>query len=396
MKRAALNLILVVTSLMIAVLGAELVLHWLIPRPGPHEVKLFYEHDDLLGWHLIPNEEGLLDDIEYSVHKKINSKCLRGPEWPYEKPSDNTYRILCIGDSYCEGYSVDLEDLFEVQLERMLNAGSEGTTFEVINGGTGGYSTDQELLFFETEGYKYHPDLVVLLVYYNDIAVNTQSDYWDTPKPMFVLKGNGELNLTNVPVPKPGVRTRSLWEWLDSNSRIYGFLADAISRIWGSCFGDPDELPPMPPSYKEYIVFQRFPSRENLEAWRLMKALLNRLNTKVESAGAELLVFCIPFKGSVYRDEFEGLVRHWRVPRELCDPDRFRRDLAEACAESSIQMIDPQERFEREAAILGDEGRRLYFPNDDHWTPEGNDLVAEILYDYINGRHANRVREQGD
>ena len=385
-KRVSLNVLLIVVSFGVSLVCAELLLHRIDPRHPPVAAKLFYEHDDLLGWHMIPNEEGLLIQTEYTVHKKINSRRLRGPEWPYQKPIAGLYRILCLGDSYCEGYSVDLCDLFTERLQNLLNGLEDGARYEVINGGTGGYSTDQELLFFETEGYKYQPDLVVLLIYYNDVAVNTQDTYWDASKPLFMLEGD-ELRLTNTPVPKANREeaptSRSVGEWLKSNSRIFSFLADGVGQIAQFRASESDTLPPMPPSYREFIVFQSSPLPETLDAWRLTEALFGRLKEQVDSIGAELLIFRVPFKATVYRDEFESLRRRWRIPGELCDPDRPRKDLAAVCERLSIPLIDPQKRFREQAEVLGLQGKRLYFVLDDHWTPEGNELVANILFDHI-------------
>ncbi|MBN2208997.1 MAG: SGNH/GDSL hydrolase family protein [Candidatus Coatesbacteria bacterium] len=374
-------------SVAIALVGAEAALHYLGPRAKPEPGKVFYEHDDLLGWHKIPNEEGVLVQPEYAVHKKINSKSLRGPEWSYEKPQPGLFRILFLGDSYCEGYAVELCDLFTEKLQKLLDSRHAGR-YEVMNGGTGGYSTDQELLFFQTEGYKYQPDLVILLFYYNDVVVNTQDAYWEYPKPLFKLDGD-ELRLTNVPVPMPGCKEKaeepSLTEWLSRDSRIYSFFADTlpqVSRLWS---GDTSP-PPMPPSWREFIVFQSSPSRETQNAWMLTEALLRRLRDEVHASGSELVIFHVPFKATVYLDEFDALRRRYRIPAELCDADRPGRDLAAVCGRLSIPLIDPLNELRNQAEILKRQGKRLYFALDDHWTAEGNESVARILYDHVAAR----------
>jgi len=370
--------------LLFALFGAELVLHLTNPDSSLPPSTLFYEHDDLLGWRKIPDEEGVLIQPEYAVRKKINSKGLRGREYSYEKPSSGVFRVLCLGDSYCEGYAVDLRDLFTGKLENLLNARNDGTHYEVINGGTGGYSTDQELLFYETEGKKYRPDLVVLLFYYNDVVVNTMATYWDVQKPVFELQG-GKLQLTNVPVPKATKRVasaQSIAQWMSSNSRIYSFLADSFTQIPWFWRGSASAQK-MPPSYREFIVFQSSPSADTQHAWEVTEALLGRLTGDVDSAGAQLVVFRVPFKATIYREEFESLERHWHIPQELCDPNRPRKDLTAVCRRLSIPLIDPQKRFEELAEASKARGKRLYFVLDDHWNKEGNELVARILHEYI-------------
>jgi len=383
-KRFTANLCLVCASLVFALLIAELVLHLTNPDRSLPVSTLFYEPDDLLGWRKIPNEEGVLIQPEYAVHKKINSKGLRGREYSYEKPSSGVFRVLCLGDSYCEGYAVELRDLFTGKLENLLNAPNDGTHYEVINGGTGGYSTDQELLFFETEGKKYRPDLVILLFYYNDVVVNTMATYWDVQKPVFELQG-GKLQLTNVPVPKATKRVagaQSIAQWMSSNSRIYSSLADIFGQMSRTWLGSASP-PKMPPSYREFIVFQSSPSADTQRAWEVTEALLGRLKRDVASTGGQLVVFRIPFKATVYREEFQSLISRWHIPQELCDPNRLRKDLTAVCRRLSIPLIDPQRRFEELAEASKARGKRLYFVLDDHWNEEGNELVAHILHEYI-------------
>ena len=106
---------------------------------------------------------------------------------------------------------------------------------EVINAGTGGYSTDQELLWFTTEGIKYRPDLTVLLVCYNDVLFNAVDRYWRGYKPLFRIDGD-TLKLTNVPVPpplpaaqQPTSQAPSAERWLYRSSYIYRSVSDAVN-----------------------------------------------------------------------------------------------------------------------------------------------------------------------
>lgn len=167
---------------------------------GHHQ--LFMEYDPLLGWRKIPNITGKHVTPEYSILESMNSRGIRGPEYPYEK-RDNEYRILVLGDSFAEGYTVEFHELFSEVLKYRLNSNKTERYYEVINIGAGGYSTDQEFLLFQTEGKKYTPDLTILMFYDNDIWFNNQAKYWRGYKPLFQFNDDGTIRLTNVPVPKP-------------------------------------------------------------------------------------------------------------------------------------------------------------------------------------------------
>jgi len=203
----------------------------------------YISYDSLLGWKLKPNSEGILEMSEYQTRIKINSKGVRGPEVSYAK-AENERRVLILGDSFAEGYSVELDERFSNLLERQLNVTAK-SKIGVINIGVSGYSNDQELLQFNYEGIKYQPDLVVLLFYDNDIIINTQDNYWIWNKPVFELAGT-ELVLTNTPVPQPEQQTkplsapqseeiqrtgvRAVKEWLGSNLKLYQFTRRQVKN----------------------------------------------------------------------------------------------------------------------------------------------------------------------
>ena len=76
-----------------------------------------------------------------------------------------------------------LDDLFVDLVERTLRA--DGRDVEVLNGGTEGYSTDQELVWLRSQGLALQPDVVVLCFYQNDVYWCGQGSYAGLPKPRF-------------------------------------------------------------------------------------------------------------------------------------------------------------------------------------------------------------------
>jgi len=129
-----------------------------LPRPD------LYLDDPDVGKRMRPGWSG--DEFEAPV--AINSKGLRNPDIPYEKPA-NTYRILALGDSWTFGFRMNEPDAYPRQLERILQADAakrgDKRKIEVINAGVVGYSTDQEAAYLAVEGWKYQPDLVLLNYY---------------------------------------------------------------------------------------------------------------------------------------------------------------------------------------------------------------------------------------
>ena len=150
----------------------------------------------------------------------------RGPDVSREKP-DRTTRILLLGDSFLEGYSVSQQEIISTVLEQELRA-SGLEDVQVLNGGTAGYSTDQELLFFVRDGFAFEPDVTVLLFYVNDVWFNSRSNYWRGAKPYYELTDTG-LALRGVPVPAWALTSRELSDWLTERSGLYRLVRRAVT-----------------------------------------------------------------------------------------------------------------------------------------------------------------------
>ncbi len=125
-------------------------------------------------------------------------------------------RLLLLGDSMGWGFGVERCEMVSTLLSEHC------PEWEVINASVSGYSTDQEYLWYGSEGIKYKPDLVLLLIHNNDTKGNRRSYYYDHQKPRFVVR-DGRLALDNVPVPR---RTsyEKLRQWLSARSYLaYGY-----------------------------------------------------------------------------------------------------------------------------------------------------------------------------
>jgi|GEM_PF-1046795 len=122
-----------------------------------------YIPDDLLYYKMKPDAWALVTTSDFSVIYRINSKGLRDKEYGYIKPKDKI-RVLAFGDSFTFGEGVEYGKRFtDIAEDHFSN-------LEIINFGVPGWSLEQELLYFSTEGLKYSPDYVIVFV--NQLAVN--------------------------------------------------------------------------------------------------------------------------------------------------------------------------------------------------------------------------------
>jgi hypothetical protein len=168
-----------------------------VQEPGHEVTGHRYLYDPLLGWKNIPNWQATTRGQKLT----INSKGLRGREYPYEKPPAVT-RVLVLGDSYIWGYGVADHEVFTEVLEARFREAS--AQVEVLNAGVSGWGNDQEFLFLKEEGFRYAPDIVVLAFFViNDPTNNKYSRQYGLDKPVFL---DLLLTLGNVPVPRPRSR----------------------------------------------------------------------------------------------------------------------------------------------------------------------------------------------
>ncbi len=403
-KAILINVLVLSVALSIMVILSEIFLRMYEPPAlNRHHQQLFAEYNPELGWSLSPGTTARHLTAEYDVTEHINSKGLRGPERAYaKKPGEK--RILILGDSFAEGYSVTYDSLFSEVLRRKM-AAQGGSDISIVNAGTGGYATDQEFLYFLSEGVRYHPDLTILLVYSNDIIGNTESRYWRGFKPYFRLE-NGQLVLNNVPVPKPttendvklafsGSFVNRAKLWLNDNSRLYSLVREFVVNNYrihlaaiklglaqrppgdGPLIRVPDELK----------VWSKFYDPTTRQAWKVTKALIRALRDATEQVGSDLLVFYVPISASVYSDQWEATKTRYGFSDDEWNINQVGLELRQFCELEGIGFIDPTEQFISEARRVETQGRLLYFPLDRHWTAEGHQLGGDLLFEYLYGNY---------
>jgi len=98
----------------------------------------------------LENELMEFHDYEYSIDK-----------------SNNTFRIIALGDSMTYGWGVRTNESWPKQLERKLNR-LYTTNYEVLNFGVPGASIEEKVRVFKECAILYNPDMVILQFFIND------------------------------------------------------------------------------------------------------------------------------------------------------------------------------------------------------------------------------------
>jgi len=383
MKRFPANALLALGSLVLALVAFEIALAFF----APHKVltRAYHErYDPLMGWVNKPlKNEGVHFEYAPSLffHVTHNSLGLRGKETGYEK-RPGTRRILFAGDSYFWGYGVsDAEVLTEV-LQRALPP-----SYEVLNGGTIGYGTDQEFLWLKNEGLRYRPDIVIFgFSAANDLVEIATSVAYFTPKPIFVFEGN-DLALKNVPVPRteqadrkslgsPRTAFGKLKQFLRYHTHTYPFVAARLNSRpdWRDFFvtvGLADE-------YMQEIGDVPVITNPPQDVMDVAQQLILDARKISEEAGAQFVLVFIPDKERAP----DGKIRVEAVKESAsADNSALSSLFSEFAGKYKVHYLDLLPVV-REHARRGED---LYNPDrtDHHWTPLGHRVISAEIQAFL-------------
>ena len=416
MKKLLILLSVTLSSMMVALLLLELFFRLFVPvRPVENMGWFWKVPDPITGWSGLPGAEGrsFNDVYEYDVAVKINQRGLRSPDIGYEK-SDGVYRIMILGDSFTEAIQVELEETFGQQLARLLQ--DQGCRVEVINAGVGGWGNDQELLWLREEGYKYHPDLIILQVFpRNDFMNNYQpleaANMGANLKHYFRLV-DGQLQLElfpfdpekappvtgeNVvvkPEPVPPGLLAPVGDWLFRHSHFYRWTDPRIRIMAPKFAAKLARLGIIKPGRETQIIAQgddylpitfnayRLDYDEDWEqAAALTGALFSEIKWTASSMNAGLVAILANAPEEVYPPFWKQLQKRF-PPLQSPDfsPDSAHEHMLALLAAEDIPALDLRNAFRQ---AWEEQNRLLHYPVDGHWNSAGHALAARELAQFL-------------
>lgn len=339
--------------------------------------RLYNDADPVLGWRKRPGARVTYDRPEFTVEVVMNSHGQRDRERTWQRPAGG-FRVLALGDSFLEGYTVPLAETLTQQLEARLAGPRCAPLPEVLNAGTAGYSTDQLYLWYRDEGHRYGAQVVLLFVYYNDILYNARENNLGLPKPLLSFRG-GTPFVRNAPVPPapeppppppatagpppPSVALDLLGDRLERSApRVYNALA--ATGLWPPT----RRIPPLP----EMRAYAARPDAELRQAWRATQGIVLHLRDEARRHGARLALVHVPSRLEISDSAWELTTWRYGLAPGEWQRDAVARRLREIADVAEIPFLDPTPQLREAEGFF----RKAYLPLDGHWNARGHAVAA--------------------
>ena len=397
-KKWLANMMLASISIIFTLFLIEIGLRFVYPA---HERDWTTTHqpDEQLGWAYIPkSSQWYSSPGEFRTYFEINALGQRDIERTYDK-SVETYRILMLGDSFVASLQTPLEESFVKVTEDNLTRSKflQSRPIEILNAGTGGYGTDQELRWFRQKGTQYEADAIILTMFLgNDIADN-DFELWylagsQAPsKPFFALKNKqlvdiGQAGRQTTLSGDEGINILRLRRQLQRYSYTYALISSALTKLEGQpafnfvlkWLGRSDGADTYNHSYD---LFAETLPAEWTRAWNLTEVIVLTLKKEVEAQGSDFGIVLIPHPVQVHKD--------WWAARRTLYPAMDQRSWNLSAPNTRMsQFLNTQKipHLDLLPPLLNyveETGSHIYYRSDGHFTVEGNQVVGELIATWI-------------
>jgi lysophospholipase L1-like esterase len=315
-------------------------------------MKQVFEYHPVLGYRFVPNIKARIPHEGGGYLIEVNDSGFRSNRPFVKERTPGSRRVLFFGDSFTAGDAVANHQRFTDLLETKLPA-------EVYNFGLTSSGTDQQYLVWREFAQDIEHDLVVIAVFVENVRrvaaryrphydeVGTRRVY---AKPYFSLESKN-LKLHHVPPRREPLEPDELGpeseEHVDRGGRFV-LLRKAVNSL-----GIKDALQTL----TRYQPVPAYDSPDTPE-WQLMRAILTQW---IRSLSKPVVIMPIPLPQHI---------------DQTCDASGYQARFAELAADLQCTLHDPL------PALLSyepEKRRRFRFKTDPHFTPEGNEVIANSL-----------------
>lgn len=287
-------------------------------------------------------------DLQYRLrpnYKDHNSDGLRDDPI---SPIKSKFRILMLGDSI-PYYGDSISDTYVGRLELKLNKIPKIVPTEVINAGTKGYTTYQELVYLKKYGLNFKPDVVGISFCLNDLHKFLHRFEVKNRK----IVGNTyqmtkeAVKTVDSPIYQLARKSQFL-VWLRRKLSIFGNIIDLKTKD-GFTF---DYRPDFNPAWKD-------------KPWNMIDELITELVQIGKQNEFKIFIVIFPFGEQLRQDYQERDYNYVTKPQ---------RRLKSICEKHDIAYLDLFNDLDRKEHLLDD---------DIHLTRQGRKLVAAKIAAFL-------------
>jgi len=334
-------LVLVTFSTLLTLALLELVFPLIVPVSD----DVVYEALPGVGLRLRPGSSGRYIRAGIDAHFRVNAAGFNSAREYRTGRESGVRRIAVVGDSFVEALQVDYADAFFARMETEL--GRETPT-EVYSFGISGNGTSQAVALVEEVVLDYRPDALVYLFIPNDVADSSPCKQRSRWSRQYALDDAGELRPLafesySMSPGKQLVRSSRVLRYILYQRR----LLESV-RAWRAG-GDAGAAAGLNTDGDDACT---------IESWRLVEALLVRLQSRLAQAQIPWLLV---WQGAVEEDYHADK----------------RERLRAIAARHGLPYRDFSPELRAAAARLGVENFRI--PTDGHWNAGGHAVIAEAL-----------------
>lgn len=303
---------------------------------------------------------------EFKMGIFTNNQGLRVPEghgdYPLGKQA-GIKRIIVMGPSFAFGWGVNYNKTYEAQLEKILRQyyRNNKSKIEVINAGVPALGPIQNLGWYNQFGKQLAPDIVIQLIY-GSMSIpprNAWNDFRVTPKGYLIERTVSTLD--------------QLMGYAKNSAIIfYGWFTLTKLKPMFSTSIESNHISGAGRALELHGVFN--PNNSDVTSSLMY---YQNLRSTVEQSGAKLLVLYLPLSYCVHP---EDTIRwsHLGV-KNIEQQIQYDAAFCKFLTSEGFDCLNITNDFRK----MAEQGKRLYYYLDIHWTPEGNELAARLTAKHL-------------
>jgi hypothetical protein len=328
---------------------------------APAFQRLFLD-DPVIGYRLRPSTAVRFTTSDFSTDISINRAGVRDEELGSKGPNER--RIVVLGDSLVLAVQVPLEQTFCKRLEAALNARATGTRYRVINAGVQGYGPIEEALFFERVVAPLEPDLVIVVTFVANDAVEAFEQ-------SFRLRADGtpgrpssrQIATNRIRrIVRSSMVLQIARQRVDSVRDAFRWAGEARPDLRLLTYASPE-----PPEIAGGLDVSR--------------TALRRIADDASRLNAKTAIVLMPARFQLDDEELQRLRGPVEQAGYQMDVDAATRRFATALAPLHLSMLDLLEVFRRSP-----DPTTIFFASTAHLTPRGHAITGDSILTFLDAQ----------